>query len=130
MRWQFSDSKKIVKFLISGGSAAAVEYAFFILIILWGATAVVAQPVSFCAGLAVSFLLNKHWVFSSKGSVKKEIPAFIALGLTNLVVTTGIVWIFTDYLHILPLIAKVIVMGMVACWNFIIFNKMIFRMSH
>lgn len=61
-------SHRFLRFLISGGSAAAVEYAsFFILQTTLGLEWLLAsQSLSFVCGFVISFLLNRHWVFRSE----------------------------------------------------------------
>lgn len=124
------DFYRIFRFLVSGGTSACVEYGSFTALIYFFHTAVyIAQPISFCCGLVTSYLLNKFWVFSvaSKSAKKKEFILFIALGVTNLLVTTGMVQVMVDNIHLNEFIAKIIIMLCVACWNFIIFKKLIFK---
>jgi len=122
-----SEYKRVAKFLTSGVSAALVEYAVFLLLV--GTIAkdqvVVAQTVSFLAGLIVSFSLNRRWVFSPQRKASRTFVEYFALATINLVITNILL---LGLHHFLPLaIAKIIIMGCVAFWNYFIFRKVIFR---
>jgi len=120
---------RVVKFLISGGSAAFVEYIIFVCLSLYlGPTLIIiSQTVSFLAGFAVSFILNKEWVFGSAGDTKKQLSKYCLLAGINLVLSNLALWIFIDQLDINHFIAKFIVMGMVALWNYALFARFIFK---
>lgn len=120
--------RKIVLFLISGASAAAIEYmAFLSLEYLTNINTMASQAISFCCGLVVSFVLNKYWVFKDRASVayKRQAMSFFILGIMNLIVTTVLIGVITIY--ITPFVAKIILMICVAVWNYLILNAIIFR---
>lgn len=122
--------KRILRFILSGGFAALTEYVLYLLLFFGlGSHVVVAQALSFCGGLAVSYLMNKFWVFSdTKGSeYKKEAALFALLGGTNLAVTSILIQVLVEGLHVYAPAAKLVLMGCVATWNYIIFQKIIFR---
>ena len=119
---------KIIKFLISGGSAAVVEYGVFVAILHFTPVAVVvAQTVSFLCGFVISFLLNKKWVFKSDGNSKKELIQYSILAATNLVLSNVVLWLMISIVGLFFWIAKLVVMAMVATWNYFIFQKIIFK---
>lgn len=116
---------KVFKFLISGGLAAATEYGSFLLFIL-ALPLVAANALSFMMGLIVSFSLNRSWVFGSKGNTKKKFAQYFLLALINL--TLGSLIILALVTAGIPaLIAKVVVMLLIATWNYLIFSKIIFK---
>ena len=119
---------KIIRFLVSGASAAGVEYASFLL--LQNLTAqknlFLSQTVSFLCGFVVSFLLNKYWVFKSDQSSKSELAKYAVLAGINLVLTNVVIHLLADQMHVVQWLSKLIVMGMVAAWNYVIFSRLIF----
>lgn len=122
--------KRIVRFIFSGGLAALTEYAIYLLLFFGlGSHVVFAQAFSFCGGLVVSYLMNKFWVFSDtkRAEYKKEFALFALLGGTNLVVTSLLIQVLVGGLHIYAPVAKLALMACVATWNYIIFQKIIFR---
>lgn len=123
-------SQKPVRFLIAGGSAAAVEYAVFLVMMLLSSAAafvVVSQIASYLCGFVVSFWLQRNWVYKSAGPLKKELTKYLLLALINLLLSGGVIWLLVDVGSVQPFIAKIIVMIMVAAWNYVIFGKIIFR---
>lgn len=123
-----SMKQRFFRFLISGGSAAAIEYAMFIAMQLTlGEKSLFAnQSLSFGCGLVVSFLLNRHWVFQSDGSAHGELLKYSIVAAINLAASNAIIFLLTGHANIHPLIAKFLVMGMVAAWNYLIFSRLVF----
>lgn len=119
---------RLTRFLLTGGAAAGVEYTIFLLLNIFFAEKwiFVSQTVSFLAGFVVSFLLNKTWVFRSQAGAKGELVRYGILGAINLVLT-NVLLVFLTSIGIIYWIAKIILMGMVATWNYLIFQKLIFK---
>lgn len=116
---------RLIKFLMSGG-LATTEYATFLVLHSFGLWLFVANALSFSCGLVVSFLLNKHWVFSHKGGYSKQFARYATLALVNLIISSSIV-LLVHKIGLSAMIAKLCVMAMVASWNFVIFQKVIFK---
>ena len=122
--------KRLYKFLISGGSAALAEYSLFVLVtyIVPTVSVIVPQTISFMTGFIISFLLNKKWVFGNtiNRNSRVLILKYSLLALINLLLGNILVWIFVEVAQINVLFAKIIVMGMIALWNYVIFSRFIF----
>ena len=118
-----------VRFLLAGGTAAAVEYAGFILVayIFPQLHISVPQTTSFVMGLFVSYVLNRVWVFKSAGSKKREFTRYAMLAAINLILSNFLIVGLCDILGIAKWAAKFIVMAAVATWNYFIFQKVIFK---
>lgn len=120
-----------VKFLISGGTAAFVEYVVFLGFVAIGGQAylLLIQAASFLSGFLVSFTLNKSWVFSSKNSGKTyhELWKYTVLAFVNLVISALFLWFLVDILAQNIYISKIVVMVTIAVWNYFIFQKIIFK---
>lgn len=126
------NTKRLLRFVISGGCAAFVEYAtFFFFVHFLNIQVILAQPLSFSCGVITSYILNKFWVFGHgmKNVKRIELVLFGSLAMFNLFFTTVLMEVSVYLLHIQPLIVKIILMGCVAVWNYVIFNKIIFRSS-
>lgn len=121
--------KRLLKFLTTGGLAAGVEYAVYILLQLVMGTSIlfIPQTISFLAGFLVSFSLNKNWVFANKRDTKRQLLKYSLLAGINLVLSNLMLWLFVDVIDLNQYLAKFIVMGMVATWNYFIFSKLIFN---
>lgn len=125
---------KIRNYLIIGVLAFAVEYILFIVVYKFLPIVIVAQTSSFIAGLVVSFSGNRHYTFSAANStdnfkhdIKSQAYRYITLAMFNLVCTNVLIYWQVNSLAVDPFIAKILTMAMVVVWNFIIFNKIIFK---
>jgi len=120
---------RILRFLVSGGSAAGVEYLVFLALLGWLGTGclLLSQSLSFGCGFLVSFLLNRAWVFQSSGGMRGELVKYSAVATINLILGNLAIALMVTGLGLNALIAKFIVMAMVAAWNYIIFSRVVFR---
>jgi len=120
-------SRKIVKFVISGGMAAGTEFTIFFILHSLGLLLIASHVLSFLCGLGVSFTLNKRWVFSHKGKGTSQFAAYTLLALVNLTLGSGLIILLNDGFNIPTLLSKVLVMAIIATWNFIIYERIIFK---
>jgi len=121
-------SPRFLRFLVAGGSAAAVEFVVFALLQqMLASQLVLGQTLSFCAGLLVSFGLNRIWVFKSDTPMASQAVSYAVIALINLVLGNIAITALAGPAGLPPLIAKFVVMGMVAGWNYIIFSKLVFK---
>lgn len=118
-------SKKIVKYLFFGVVTAGVEFCVFILLVSL-MHIYIASTISFIAGLVTSFLFNKFVVFkNSRRVAKSEVGQFIMLGVVNsqlsALLTLGFSFLIPSAL------AKILTMAMIALWNYLLMNLVIFK---
>ena len=125
---------KIIKYSIVGSTAFSAEYLSFIAIIhqLSGVNLIVPQTISFCLGLATSFLGSRLFTFKNKKksyryNKKIQLTTYAGLAVTNLVLTNVFLYVITQHLGIVYWIAKIIVMLSVVVWNYSVLNKHIFK---
>lgn len=119
---------QLLKYLISGSTAAAVEYISFILMSYsLGYPSYIAQPASFIIGMCISFAMNRSWVFGEKDKAHKRFILYAVVAVCNLVISTSLLVFMENYIP--AFIAKVAIMGCIAVWNYILFKKVIFKAS-
>jgi putative flippase GtrA len=116
--------KRIAKFLVSGGVSAGVEFVSFLLLIMV-TSVVLGNGVSFLIGLGTSFLLNKNWVFEYKKNSLKIVCIYVLLAVLNLIIGSLLISQLENYID--AWIAKIVVMIVIAAWNYIIYSKYIFH---
>jgi putative flippase GtrA len=123
------DARRLTRFLITGVGAAVVEYFFFILLqtISKSTNIFVHQTISFLCGFAISFILNKKWVFKSDSSKKDELIKYSILAIINLVLSNILIVTLVSIVGVAPWFAKLVVMTSVAIWNYIIYQRIIFK---
>ncbi len=117
--------KKVGRYLFFGVVTAGIEFGVFMVLAPW-THIYIASTVSFGVGLTASFLFNKFFVFkNSKQVAKTEAGQFTVLGIVNSqlssLVTYGLSLMVPDW------VAKIFTMAMIAVWNYLIMNLVIFR---
>lgn len=122
-------SARLFRFLVSGGSAAAVEYAAFVALhwLLGAAWLFASQSLSFFCGFVVSFLLNRGWVFRSSGAFSGELLKYGLVAAVNLVAGNLAIGLLVGPLQVNHYLAKLVVMVVIAAWNYLIFSQLVFR---
>lgn len=122
-------SARLARFLVSGGSAAAAEYAAFIALqwLLSEDRLFINQSLSFACGFVVSFLLNRTWVFRSSGAVSGELVKYGVIAGFNLLAGNLAIGLLVGPLQLNQYVAKLLVMVLIASWNYLIFSKLVFR---
>lgn len=117
---------RIVKFLLTGGSAATAEYLLFIVLINFNLHIVASNSISFLSGFIISFILNKMWVFQSRGSGNTQLLMYSLLAGFNLLMGNLIISFLVNSVEMNEMISKFIVMAVIASWNYWIFSRYIF----
>jgi len=120
--------EQFVKYAVTGFVAFVAEYGTFYLLnhvakvwYIW------SNSVAMTLGVAISFFMNRYWSFKSKGNFIRQFVSYGILYLINLAISKGLMALLIDTVNIKPLISKLIVIGILICWNFIIYRKVIFN---
>lgn len=91
----------------------------------------VAQSLSFCVGLLVSFFGNRQYTFWSKSGyvrqVRSQVIAFLTLSTMNLCLTNLALWFTVAQLNIRYELAKIVIMIFIVAWNYILMKYVIFH---
>jgi putative flippase GtrA len=122
----------LVKFGISGLMAAGAEYGLFALLLHSNMRLLIANVLSFAAGVIVSFTLNRNWSFKSGDPYAKKMNRqfmfYLVLALVNVIISSLIVEGLVTT-GVLPLIAKIFSMAVIASYDFVIFKFRIFNQT-
>ena len=78
----------------------------------------IAAAIAFVVGLAVNYALSIWFVFSESSKVKNKVKEFVVYGIIGLLITEGIMYLFTDVFGLYFLISKIIAAAIVLVWNF------------
>jgi len=82
--------KELVRFLFGGGSAVAVDYVIYKLLMTAGIDRSISKACSFICGSIVGFVINKLWTFESAGFSKGEIARYVILYTCTAMINTGV----------------------------------------
>ena len=132
--------KQFLRYLVVGFSAFALEYLSFLLfanVVLSKETTLnlffvsfsainIAQSISMVFGTVYSYTLNRLWSFGTKGKMLPEIIRFGLLFVFNLIVTNLLLTLLVN-IGIPKEFAKLVVQGMMVCWNFVLYKTVIFK---
>lgn len=122
-------NRRLMRFLLSGGSSALVEYSLFALLQMHFGRSwlLLSQSVSFAAGFLVSFFLNRSWVFRSSGTVHAELLKYGLIAGANLAAGNIMIALLVGPLQLNQFLSKFFVMGIIASWNYLLFSKIVFK---
>lgn len=121
---------KVIRYLISGGTAAFVSLSsLFMLTEFAGLWYLASSILSFCTGFVVSFTLQKFWTFgdSRKTVIGKQLILYLVVTGGALGVNTILLYIAVDVFGLWYMLAQFFVSGAIAVGSFIIYNFLIFQ---
>jgi len=109
----------LAKYMAAGAVTTLTDYAAFTLCFsIWNAGLLTATVVAYIAGLIVSYVLNRYWVFSHGGdrqSAASSLWRYAAFLFVNLVITYGMLWAL-EQVGISPYFGKLIVGAFMFFW--------------
>lgn len=120
------------KSLVSGGTAALADLGVLYLLAEqahWGHFA--AVNVAFAVGIIVNFILQKFWTFEHRDlhTMHMQFLKFLLLAAGNMAVNAVGMALLVGALGFWYLGAQIVMLGSLACFNFLAYRRFIFR-SH
>lgn len=122
--------KTLFKFATSGASAAGLN-----LVVFWTAQNIFGVHYSLAAFIAsvisasYHFAMQKLWVFASKETdvIKSEGVLFLLASIINILLNQVFLFVLISIMFIPSFVAQVISLGTLACINFFLYEKIIFK---
>lgn len=119
-----------IKYLIIGFTTFFLQI-FFLYIIYqkFGVAKEYANIFSSLLCLVYNYLLSNYWTFKADGeSHTKKLGKYLSLALVNYTFDVVIAFPFLAVtMGINPYVAKMIVTGIIVCWNFFIYKFWVFK---
>jgi putative flippase GtrA len=121
---------QLIRFVIVGGFSALVDLGVYTLVLhTTAAPTYVARAISFIAGTATAYALNRRWAFKVEGGARRA-TAFALLYGTTFFLILGV-----NALALLLLpdawwkvtLAWAISQGLGTAWNFVMLRLVVFR---
>ena len=122
---------QVVRFVLTGGLSAIVDFGLYVLLLEVGLHVNVAKTLSFIAGTTTAYLINRRWTFRATPSRARFI-AVMALYALTYAVQIGINYLFYMALDEKPWrvpVAFVIAQGTATVINFVVQRTVIFRLK-
>jgi putative flippase GtrA len=121
---------QVVRFIVTGVLAAIVDFGLYAAGLAAGLNVNVAKSLSFVAGTATAYLINRRWTFQAPPSKARFMAVMLLYALTY-TVQVGINYIFymrfAEHPWRVP-VAFVIAQGSATVINFIVQRTVIFRL--
>ena len=123
--------KKLIKYIVAGGSTFAFEYIVFICSYYIVKTNIlVSITLGYTIALSYNFIINRYWVFKSNSfnnKYKAQMLMYILLLVANYFLNIFITTSLINQFRFQPYLSKLISTTIIAIWNFLIYNKIIFK---
>lgn len=121
---------QVWRFVITGGLSAIVDFGLYVAGLAIGLQVNVAKSLSFIAGTATAYLLNRRWTFQAPPSTARFVAVCVLYAVT-FTVQVGINYLFyrqfVDQPWRVP-VAFVIAQGTATVINFVVQRAVIFRL--
>jgi putative flippase GtrA len=120
---------KLVRYVISGGTAATVTIAsIFIFTHYFQIWYLASSVISYSLGFIVSFSLQKFWTFKSHSLIRwrDELAIYSFIFVINILVNSTIIYGLVEFLSIHYLIAQIISGAILALVNFFLYKHYVF----
>jgi len=114
------------RYLLGGGSAAAMEILSYKLMLIVGVYYLVASPISNGIGILTTFLMQKYFVFKKREGMARHAARFTLLTTWNLIAQTFLVYAFVELAGLGPTVAKILGIGVVVSWNFFLYKFFVY----
>lgn len=121
---------KILRYIFSGGSAAAVNFFFLYAFTEWlHIFYMVSVVLSFMIAVVVSFLLQKFWTFrdSDKSYSHRQAMIYFVVAVFNTLINAGLVYLFVEYMHLHYMLGQFLASGIIAFESYFIYQHFIFK---
>lgn len=119
----------LLRYLLSGGTAAAVLLLVLHVLVAWfGMYYLVASALAFSVSFCVSFLLQKFFTFRDHETERMHTQAalYLVVFLCNIAINTALMYTFVDIVGISYLISQVLTGGIIAMGSYFIYKHLIF----
>lgn len=113
-------------YVLSGGTAAVVDFGSYAVLIRLGVWYVGATVVSGVLGFFTTFLMNKYLAFKKRNDFMRHLLRFFIVDMANIIVGAAALYGLVDGLGMDKQIAKLLTMGMVVLWNFFLYKFFVY----
>ncbi|MGE5613009.1 MAG: GtrA family protein [Bacillota bacterium] len=118
----------MIRYVITGLSSAAIEFTLlYVFKDMAGLSVITANSAALSIVFWFNFLMNRYWSFKSTMKLQKQLVMYLLLFLFNLLASDAIMYLLVEKLSIQYLFAKVLSIGAMVCWNFILYKKVIYK---
>lgn len=121
---------KLIRYLISGGTAALVNWTtLFLLVHFAQMYYLYATILAFIVSIAASFTMQKFWTFRDNQvhDIHKQFTRYLGVISLSLLLNTALVYLLVEKMHTWYLLAQIIATVIIAITNFFAYRHFVFR---
>lgn len=120
---------KFIKFCVVGFSGMVIDFGTtWLLKEKARVNKYIANSTGFCLAATSNYIWNRLWTFHSENSqIASEYLSFIMISVIGLGINNLVIFIFSDKLKFNFYFSKLIAVGVVTIWNFIMNYLITFR---
>lgn len=128
----FTTHRKFIVYATIGGCTFVLDYScFFVSFTYLHAPIFIANAIGLIVGFVVSFIGNRTLVFKTSKenthhSTLKQVLLYSVLLTFNTILSYGVIRVCQNS-GIAPIVGKVVAMFAIAAWNYVIYQKVIFK---
>lgn len=117
---------QFARYLFSGGLAAFIDLATYVILVAAGVDKFIASPAGNITGLLSAFFLHKFIVFREKRMTKMQFVRYMLLQVWNSAAQIGVIWLVVDQMHHDKTLAKILGIGLTVSWNFFLYKYLVY----
>jgi putative flippase GtrA len=121
---------KLIRYLISGGTAALVNWVtLYLLVHIGGMHYLPASVLAFIISIGASFGMQKFWTFRDNvvHDIHTQFSRYLVVILFSLLLNTALVYLLVETVHVWYLTSQVIATVIIAITNFFCYKHFVFR---
>lgn len=123
-------NSRLIIYGIIGAFSSTLDFVIYTSLVMIGLNMLIANVIGVNIGIFTSFSLNRTYNFKVKDHSRRRFASFYAVGLIGLLLSTAILYLTVDILHLSEITAKIIAIIIVALFQFILNSKITFRKSN
>ena len=115
--------------LVVGGIVFLVDAGILWLLYIVGLHYLICTVFSFIIAVMLNYFLSIHFIFFETAKFKRlgEIATYFAVSLVGLVLTVGLMWLFTELVGLFFMLSKVVATLLSFIWNFTARKMILYR---
>lgn len=122
------DGSRLLRYAVTGSLSALTHVGTLTLLVEIGATRPVpASTMGFLFSVAVSYSLQKVWVFRSTSPLQRTLPRFLLAALIGLGLNASVLFVGTEVLSLNYLVVQVVALSLIPLSNYLINGLWTFR---
>jgi len=121
---------KLARYLISGGSATAVNFFVLYACTEWlHVYYLISVVFAFMCALGVSFVLQKFWTFkdAQQGDLHRQAIVYTCVAIANTIINVTLVYLLVEFVGVHYLLGQFVSSGFIAFESYFVYQLFIFK---